>query len=171
MQHLGECLDHLAAARGEAAHPDEVELALWFHDAVYEIGRGDNEERSADWARAALLDGGAPADVADRVHALVMATRHGQQAASDADLDPRDKALLLDIDLSILGAPPARFDEYEQQIAQEYASVPEHVRRPRRKAILEGFLRRERLYETAHFHARCEAQARDNLARSIARLA
>lgn len=171
LQHLGECLAHLKAARAEAARPEEVELALWFHDAIYAIGRNDNEQRSADWAREALLSGGAPADMASRVHSLVMATRHGVQAPSPADGDDaRDTALLLDIDLSILGAPPQRFDEYEQQIAQEYAAVPEAVRRPRRKAILEGFLRRERIYATPHFHALCEAQARENLSRSIARL-
>lgn len=169
-QHLAECLQHLDAARGEAAHPDEVELALWFHDAVYEIGRGDNEERSADWARAALLEGGAPVDLAGRVHALVMATKHGHGRAPGVEADPRDEALLLDIDLSILGAAPERFDEYERQITEEYAAVPAAVRRVRRKALLESFLRRDRLYATQHFHSLCEAQARENLAQSIRRL-
>ena len=36
-QHLAECLEHLAAAYSLASEPGEVELALWFHDAIYDI--------------------------------------------------------------------------------------------------------------------------------------
>jgi predicted metal-dependent HD superfamily phosphohydrolase len=51
-----------------------VELALWFHDAIYDTRRNDNEERSADWARSSI--GTFAAEAAERVHTLVMATRH-----------------------------------------------------------------------------------------------
>lgn len=167
MQHLRECLEHLANWRNAHAWTREhalVELALWFHDAVYVIGAPDNEERSADWAAGAVRDAGLDDALARRVHALVMDTRHQAQPQGEA------AELLVDIDLAILGAHEARFDEYEQQIAREYASVPEAVRRPRRAAILRGFLARPRLYATEHFASRLEAQARANLARSIATL-
>jgi predicted metal-dependent HD superfamily phosphohydrolase len=159
LQHLGECLALFDDARTLAAHPAEVELALWFHDAIYDIKGHDNEQRSADWARDALRDAGAPTDAAQRVHDLVMATRHTAVPSG------RDEQLLVDIDLSILGAARARFDEYEQQIRKEYAYVPGFLFRRKRREILKGFLDRPAIYSTPHFHDMLEARARDNLRR------
>lgn len=162
LQHLGECLDALARERTHAQRPGEVALALFFHDAVYELQAGDNEARSADWADRALTDARVPADAVARVHALIMATCH------DAAPTEPDAQLLVDIDLAILGAPPARFAEYEAQIRREYAHVPPEVFEPRRKRILGTFLARDPIYQTPGLHARCEAQARLNLAGAIA---
>jgi predicted metal-dependent HD superfamily phosphohydrolase len=162
MQHLGECLAWFEREKALAEHPGEVALALWFHDAIYDVHAHDNEARSADWARQALLEAGAAADAAERVHALVMATRH------DAVPQGRDAELLIDIDLSILGAERARFDEYERQVQAEYAFVPDEVRLPRRRAILQRFLDRDAIYATPRMHAQLEARARANLQRSIA---
>ena len=161
LQHLGECLDAFERERAHAQHPGDVALALWFHDAVYDLQASDNELQSADWARAALHEAGVDAEAAQRVHDLVMATRH------DALPTGPDAQLLVDIDLSILGAPPERFAEYERQIRDEYAHVPADVFEPRRRAILARFLARDPLYQTPGIRARCEAQARINLRGAI----
>lgn len=158
-QHLGECLSAFDDARALAGHPDEVELALWFHDAIYDVKGHQNEQRSADWARDALRDAGVSTDAAQRVHDLIMATRHTAVPSG------RDEQLLVDIDLSILGAERARFDEYEQQIRKEYAYVPGFLFRRKRREILKGFLDRSAIYSTPHFHDMLEARARDNLRR------
>ena len=79
-----------------------------------------------------------------------------------------DERLLVDIDLSILGAPEDRFTEYERQIRQEYAFVPKWLFRRKRREILKGFLDRPAIYSTPHFHDRLEARARDNLRRVTA---
>ena len=161
LQHLDECLEGLALERSHAKRPAEIALALWFHDAIYDVHRHDNEERSADWARQALRDAGADPESARRVHALVMATRHQAQP------EEADAQLLVDIDLSILGAPAPRFAEYEQQIRFEYAHVPPEVFEPRRRQILGSFLARDPLYLTPSIRARLEVQARINLRRAI----
>lgn len=162
MQHLGECLGWFEREKALAEHPGEVALALWFHDAVYDVHAHDNEARSAHWAREALRAAGAGEAAAERVHALVMATCH------DAVPEGRDAELLIDIDLSILGAERARFDEYERQVGEEYGFVPAAVRLPRRRAILQRFLDRDAIYATPRMHALLEARARTNLQRSIA---
>ncbi len=162
LQHLGECLSAFDTVRARAEHPHEVELALWFHDAVYDIKGHDNEQRSADWARESLHDAGVDASSAQRVHDLVMATRHTAVPSG------RDEQLLVDIDLSILGAERDRFDEYEQQIRQEYAYVPGFLFRRKRREILKGFLDRPAIYSTPYFHDALEARARDNLHRVTA---
>jgi predicted metal-dependent HD superfamily phosphohydrolase len=162
--HLDACLAHFARVRTQAERPHEVEMALWFHDAIYAIGAPDNEQRSADWARQALEQAGIAPDAVARVAALVMVTRH------DCAPQDTDQALLLDADLSILGQPPAVFDAYERHIRAEHAAVPEAIFRSRRRGILQQFLERPRIFHSAHFHAAFEAQARANLARSISRL-
>jgi predicted metal-dependent HD superfamily phosphohydrolase len=162
LQHLGECLAHLARERGGAERPAEVALALWFHDAIYDVHRHDNEARSADWARQAALGAGLAPEVAERLHALVMATRHDAQPVG------ADARLLVDIDLAILGAAPARFAEYERQIRIEYAHVPPAVFEPRRRQILGGILARDPLYLTAPMRTRLEAAARANLGQAVA---
>ena len=164
LQHLRECLEHFEASRHFAGHPAEIELALWFHDAFYDPTRLDNEARSADWAQGSVLLAGLPAEVARRIHTLVMATRH------TAIPEEPDQRLIVDVDLAILGADPERFDESDRQIRAEYAHRAEGPYREGRKAILSGFLGRPRLYGTEPFHAALDARARVNLARALARL-
>ena len=162
LQHLGECLAAFDNVRTRAEHPHEVELALWFHDAIYDVKGHENEQRSADWARDALRDAGVDSTSAQRVHDLIMATRHTAVPSG------RDEPLLIDIDLAILGAERPRFDEYEQQIRKEYAYVPGFLFRRKRREILKGFLDRPAIYSTPWFHDALEAKARDNLRRVTA---
>ena len=160
LQHLNEVLDLFNSVRHLARHPAEVEAALWFHDAIYEVKAQDNEERSAQWARAAALAAGIQQQSADRLYTLVMATRH-----TSAPAEP-DEQLLVDIDLSILGADRERFDQYEQQIRDEYAFVPLELFKQKRRAILQTFLARPRIFNTAHLAQRFEEMARANLLRA-----
>ena len=164
LQHLAECLAAFEQTQALAERPAEVELALWFHDAVYDPRAHDNEAASAAWAQRALAD--AATGVAERVAALVLATTHGAGTA-DAPASA-DAALLLDIDLSILGAPAPRFAEYESQVRAEYAFVPDDVFRTRRRAILQSFAARPLIYRTARFQRSHERAARANLARALA---
>jgi predicted metal-dependent HD superfamily phosphohydrolase len=164
LQHLRECFDHFGGSRAEMQRPAEVAIALWFHDAFYDPERDDNEKRSADWARDAAVEAGVPETTAERLLRMVMATvDHMPQA--DTDLQ-----LLVDIDLSILGAETARFDESDVQIRREYAHVPESEWRVARRRVLQGFLDRPRLYGTERFHSALEQRARKNIERSLARL-
>jgi predicted metal-dependent HD superfamily phosphohydrolase len=164
-QHLGECLALCERHLALAEHAAEVEIALWFHDAVYDVRGRDNEARSAAWARQALQAAGVGSAVIDRVEALIMATRH--QALPQG----MDQQLLVDIDLAILGAPRARFQAYEVQVRAEYAWVPRWVFRRKRREVLREFLAREPIYSRPELRAELEAQARDNLAHSIRQLA
>lgn len=164
LQHLRECLERFDAVRSQARRPAELELALWFHDAIYDVHRQDNESRSADWARDAVLAAGLPRTVGRRVHDLVIATRH-----QEPPRDP-DAQLLVDVDLAILGAPRERFDESDAQIRREYGHLPEPQFREGRRAVLNGFLARPRIYSTPGFIAALEQVARGNLGRALDRL-
>lgn len=160
-QHLAECLALFDEYRALAGHPAEVEMALWFHDAIYDVKGSGNEERSADWAHEALLAAGVSPDAADRVRRLVLVTKHDGVPGSI------DEQVLVDIDLAILGAERPRFDEYERQIRDEYAYVPGFLFRRKRREILKTFLDRPVLYSTRALRERLDARARDNLRRAI----
>lgn len=160
-QHLTECLTLFDTLRAHAEQPADIELALWFHDAVYDVQGHDNEARSAHWAIDALKAGCVDTARCQRVHDLIMATCHTALPASP------DQALLVDIDLAILGAPAARFAEYTRQIQAEYAWVPPQVYAVKRRAVLQGFLDREQIYTTPAVAQRLAQRARDNLAKAI----
>jgi predicted metal-dependent HD superfamily phosphohydrolase len=162
--HIGDCLELLDQSRSMARGPDEIEAALWFHDAVYRPGSLTNEDESASLASETLRSGGVPLEVASRVADLVLATRH---LAVPTDPDAR---LLCDIDLSILGREPSRFAQFEQQIRREYEHVPEPLYAKARAELLAAFLARPAIYQTELFRNRYEATARSNLSGVITKL-
>jgi len=144
-----------------------VQLAVWFHDAVYNPLKSDNETRSAtlalDFLRHSTLE---PARQ-QRVAFLIERTHdHTQpQPADDTDL-----LYFLDADLSILGAAPAAYQAYARQVRQEYRLVPDLLYRPGRRKVLVRMLAAPLLFQTPEFRAELEAQARENLAAEIAEL-
>jgi predicted metal-dependent HD superfamily phosphohydrolase len=134
-----------------------VELANWFHDAVYDPHAADNEELAKDWMSKF---GAAPA-LTDWVGDLILATK-----SRDSTLQA-DAPLLVDVDLSIIGGAAERFWKYEEQIRMEHECVPEDISATKRREILDRFLRRKRIYSTEHFLIRYEKRARTNLIASL----
>ena len=165
LEHIRECLERSAETRALQTHPAEIDLAIWFHDAVYDPRRTDNEELSAQWAADALSSAGVASASVGRVRDWILLTKHD---SVPADSDAR---IFVDIDLSILGAPPARFAAYESAIREEYAWVPEDTFRSRRAEVLRRFLARDAIFATRWFRERLEAQARANLQQSLQQLA
>lgn len=160
-QHLAECLSQFEQARHLAQYPGEVAIALWFHDSIYDVRGTSNERQSADWALRELQALGAREDAQHRIEQLIMATKH------DAMPLQSDAQLLVDIDLAILAAAPARFAEYDRQIRAEYSWVPSLIYHMKRKSVLQSFLARSSIYSTSYFKERYETQARMNLASSV----
>lgn len=162
LQHLHEVLTTLdLAPSGICQHLREVQAGLWFHDAIYELRGSQNELKSAQLAVERLGAAGVPPDALQRISDLILATRH------TAVPQDNDACVLVDIDLSILGAPRERFEEYERQIRAEYSFVPGPLFRMKRSEILKGFLDRPSIFSTEHFRSALEARARENLARAI----
>lgn len=143
-----------------------VELAVFFHDAVYTTpggragsatrGPDDNEAASAALARTAcsLID--LPDELGAAVHELVLMTR-------DHRAGSREGAVLCDADLAILASEPATYEVYRRAIRVEYREVPDDAFREGRARVLSGLLARDRIYATSLMHDRAEAVARRNL--------
>ena len=61
-----------AKVRHLAQRPDELEVAIWYHDVVYDSQRQDNEAKSAERAKRELTSCGVHEEVCQRVDALIM---------------------------------------------------------------------------------------------------
>lgn len=161
LDHIAALLELLDRHGNDLRTRDAVELAIFFHDAVYVPTRPDNEAASAALARARLTQLGVGDALVSEVEHLILATRHGASLA-DADSDP-DLALLLDLDLSVLGAERAAYAAYARAIRSEYAIVPDDLYRPGRRRVLAEFLARPRIYATPRLRDLWEVTARSNL--------
>lgn len=165
LDHVGDCLAEFDKARSLAKNADAIEAAIWFHDAIYDSRAKDNEEQSAELAVKIIKSAGLSESFASTVTALILATKHAKAP------DEPDAALLVDVDLSILGQSAERFDQYERQIRREYEWVPNDAFVAGRSAILKSFLDRSSIYTTEFFREKYESKARENLGRSLQQLA
>jgi predicted metal-dependent HD superfamily phosphohydrolase len=156
LEHIESVLDVLA---GFGAEYTAIDLAAWYHDAVYEPLATDNEERSAALAGTVLQHLGIPSRVREEVARLILLT-NSHQASTDDTAGQR----LLDADLSVLGAETATYDRYAAAIRQEYTRVPEADYRVGRQHVLQTFLDRKQIYFLLRDR---EARARENLRREI----
>ena len=163
-RHVLACLDARAQIT-DAALP-EVDLALLFHDAIYDPFASDNEVQSAHllveegrraWLNERLLQ---------RARVLVVATAHG----SDSVADTEEACVVVDADLSILGSNRADFEEYELLVRQEFASLDDATYAAGRGRVVQTFLERPAIYATRRGQRLWEARARGNLEWSLARL-
>lgn len=152
-------LKHIEALLKLLPEETELEFAAWFHDAIYDPKRNDNEEQSAALAEQQLTSLGIDQTLIGRVAGLILATKTHQ--TNDALM-----ALFVDADLSILGAEPQTYDAYARAIRREYAWVSEADYHAGRSRVLQNFLKRERIFQTDMFEG-FEAKARENMEREL----
>lgn len=167
LAHIQACLAELDTVPGLSARDDRLlRHALWWHDAVYDARRTDNEARSADMARHDLPPLGFSAEEVEEVARLILLTQ-------GHSVEPGDRlgGLMVSIDLSILGAEPVIYDRYAAGVRQEYAHVSDAAFCAGRARVLHHFLEAQALFAAPEFNLRLEAQARDNLRRELATLA
>lgn len=158
LEHLEEVLQWVDQVPLGQAEKDRLSLALFYHDAIYDGRRSDNEQASADWA---VRDLGARAQP---LVELILDTRHAASPTSALG------EWMVDIDLSVLGSDAERFHRYDAGVRQEYSWVPNWIFRRKRKGVLKAFLKRPQIYFTEFFRQRLEASARANLQAAVAAL-
>lgn len=169
LRHIRAMLALAEEHAGDISDREAVDAAIWFHDAVYDTHRADNEPESAKFAME-LLAGAVAEERLNFITAMIRASaKHG---IPDSMLGgaAKDCAFFLDMDLAVLGSPAAEFDAYERAVRLEYGWVPEEVWVTGRSQALRSFLARPFIYATTQFRKSHEAAARENLTRSLARL-
>ncbi len=143
---------------------DIVFFAIWFHDAIYNTWRDDNEQKSAFWAKSVLKETTLPVESIEKVVRYIEATKT-HESENDMDLN-----FFLDFDLSILGAEEAIYDVYARQIREEFSLTPSFMYKKGRRKILTAMLERPYIYHTSIFQNTMEAKAKENIQRELNRL-
>lgn len=155
------------ADRFDVGDLDAIVAAAFFHDAVYEFDRSDNEIRSAELASTSLAELGWERGRCDRVASMIIATEHRHDAGGPADLDT---AVLLAADLAVLGAEPGAYSDSVRKIRREYGHLDADEWRTGRSAVIEGFLARPAIYPPELDLTTWERRARANLTAELAAL-
>jgi len=160
LDHIRDCLRHFDEVAPLLADPDAVELALWFHDAIYVPGDPTNERRSAElFLRRSA---GATPSLRRRVCGLILATRHAYVARTS------DRRFIEDIDLAGFGASWDTFMHYGDLLRREFAQQSDTQYYDGQVAFLEMLARRPVFFATDYYRERYEAHARENLQRLLA---
>jgi predicted metal-dependent HD superfamily phosphohydrolase len=168
VRHVAWVVRHVEsiAAEHPVADIDATVAAAFFHDAIYDATRDDNEAESAAMAERAVREIGWSDPACRRVADLVMAT-----ATHDVEGVDRDTAVLLAADLAVLAAEPSRYAEYTTAVRREYAHVDDAAWRTGRSAVLRRLLARPRLFAAELGLDQWERRARANITSELAALA
>jgi len=170
LAHIETMLGLMRSHARALSDPESVEAAIWFHDAIYDTRRHDNEAKSAELA-AERLRGLLSPDRIDRIAAMIRATAGHAVPDRFDDATRRDCALFLDMDLGVLGSAPDAFAAYESAVRREYDWVPDALWIEGRRKVLQSFLARPAIFASPQFRESHEAAARRNLTRSLEQLA
>lgn len=168
--HLQDVLDKMDWARTQnesalsGAEWTALELAIFYHDVVYDPCARDNEAQSRNIFLYHAKGAGIPSDIVDVAAGLIDLTAQHRRARTTAE------KIMADCDLAIFGAPAEIFVRYDQGIRREYAHVADVDYAPARADVLRGYLSQEKIFKTALFQSAYETTARSNLSTAIARL-
>jgi len=143
-----------------------ISLAIWFHDIIYDTQASNNEEQSARLFREAAQQLQLPISLINQVNGYILQTKYIDNLISTSLLCD----LFLDIDLSILGQDPVIYQEYTQQVRQEYSWVPQEIYNVKRAEILRRIMSWKSIYRSTHFGMKYEVQAKINLSTEVATL-
>jgi predicted metal-dependent HD superfamily phosphohydrolase len=164
LAHIGHCLSIFDQCKSLVSNPDALEIAVWFHDVIFEPGKPDNEALSAELYQAVSAQAH-DIEFRELVGRLIMATLH-----DGCSLDDSDAGYMVDIDLSSFGLPWKDFLRDSQNLRKESAHLSDAEYYRKQGDFQTCLLARPRFYLTDFFCQRYERQARDNLTRHFAQV-
>lgn|SRR3990167_709983 len=163
-EHVTKCLEVFDSLRHLALKSDECEMAIWFHDSVYNSQSQQNEEMSAAFADECLYSMGIISDrVRSKVETFILSTKYSSAPSN------MEEQIISDSDLAIFGQSSEVYDVYEEAVRDEYSWVSDELFWKKRKEILTRFLDRESIYYTDPCRWMYEQSARNNIQRSLSR--
>lgn len=156
-EHIISCLKHFDLVREKLTNPWNVEIAIWFHDVIYNILSKKNEIKSANAAIRFLNNLDTDQKTINIIFNLILATRHIEKPQVS------DEKYIIDIDLAVLGSPHSEFLNYEYNIRKEYKIFPYSIYKKHRMIILNNFLQSDNIFLTDEFNKMYNNKARKNI--------
>jgi len=161
LAHLEKMLVELNNIKAKIQDWDTVLFSLYYHDAVYNVLKSDNEEQSAEFAQTRLKAIDVPLPIIDTCYKQIIATK------KHAFSDNTDTNYFTDADLSILGKDSETYTTYTQQVRKEYSIYPDLFYKPGRKKVLQHFLEMDSIFKTDYFFTKYETAAKQNLSKEL----
>lgn len=155
LRHLENMLQELEIVKQEIQQMDNVLFSIYYHDIIYKPTKSDNEYQSALFFKKRITQ--TDFEEIEYCFRQIEATKTHEKS------EDKDTNILLDIDLSILGQRQDIYEEYCQQIRQEYRIYPNFLYRKGRSKVLRKMLASSSIYNTPIFQEKYEKQARENL--------
>ena len=159
-EHIDLCLRNMDSALDVLGQSDIVELAIWFHDVVYDTGSTDNEERSALWFQQ-FANGVLSEDIIDKVVNCINSTTHRNMPQS------AESQFMVDVDLSGFGQDWEGFIKDGEKVRQESSHLSNNAYISSQIKFMNNLLNREKIYSTNYFNSLLESNARENIGRQL----
>lgn len=159
-KHLRHCLRELDCAVHHIGNADVVEMALWFHDVIYDPGAADNEAQSARLFESFAEPTLNPNFTREVSEAILDTVHKTLPAAGNA-------RFVVDIDLSSFGLPWQAFMADSHALRKEQMHLSDREFYQRKCAFLKSLIDRDRIYATQYFHNLYELAAQTNIKRYL----
>jgi len=161
LSHLENILSQLTAVHEDIKNWKALLFTLYYHDIVYDAKKKNNEEQSAEKAKAIMTKIGVDKKTIQLTFDQIIATKQHETSENG------DTNYFLDADLSILGSTWSNYENYFQGVREEYKMYPKVMYNPGRKKVMKTFLQMDRIFKTPYFYEKFEAQARNNIKQEI----
>lgn len=161
LSHLENIYRELYWAKDQVEEWDTMLFSMFYHDIVYDVTNGDNEERSAEIAKRSLGLISFPDARIDQCYAQIIATKFHEKSGN------HDSNLFTDSDLAVLGQEWSVYSDYFQNVRREYSKYPDKVYNQGRINVLTHFLKMESIFKTDYFIDKYEKMARKNLSKEL----
>lgn len=160
-------LSHILSFLHLSAHFDiqnrpAFEVAIWFHDIIYQPHFKNNEERSVHYFQKHCSENSNLSQEEKEWISQAIFSTFGHQPRIDGEM----VKLFLDIDLAILATDWDTYTAYTKAIRKEYWIYPKPLYQNGRKKAMQHFLERDEIYFTEAFKG-LERQARANIEREV----
>ncbi|NME67604.1 HD domain-containing protein [Flammeovirga aprica] len=160
LSHLENMFEELEEVKDKVEDQDTIVFAIFYHDIIYNVLKGNNEAKSAAIAVERLSDIGLDSLITTKCKEHILATKHHVMTSSN------DTNILIDIDMSILGKEWSIYEKYMSDVRSEYSIYPDFVYNKGRKNALIHFLDNN-VFLTPYFYEKYEKQAIRNIKREI----
>lgn len=161
LTHLENLLKQLIPVQDHIKNWNVVLFTLYYHDIVYHPLKGNNEEKSAEFAEARLSAIDVPAPLIQHCKLQILATKKHLPEPDE------DTNYFTDADLSVLGQEWDHYSRYYKGVRKEYSIYPDLIYKPGRKKVLQHFLNMDRIFKTEYFYNKFETTAKRNLQREL----
>jgi predicted metal-dependent HD superfamily phosphohydrolase len=157
LDHIEHCLSLFDNISSKLKSPHALELAIWFHDVIYQPGAANNEQLSADQFMRTTKNR-FDDSLRNTVYQHIMATLH-----LHSEMNHADTQYMVDIDLSSFGLPWPEFIHDSENLRREMAHLSNEDYCRKQSAFQQALMDRPRFFRSDYFYQNYESQARQNL--------